>query len=270
MKRNFLLVIAFLIVANLFAQKGINTLIKTEKDFAAFSLTHGTKDAFLANMDSNSTVFDKNKPARGIDVWNARNKANGKLQWWPNHAEISGSNDFGYTTGPWSFSLPNTDSVIANGYYVTLWHLNKKGKWTFLVDLGISEVPDADFTTGIEKITVNKNAAADTASFIQTERDFISLVSKDVPSAYKKYLSATSFVDRNGKLPATIKDHQSLLIASTSASIEYTINGWFIAPSRDMACVYGSTTLSGKNDNYMRIWRHEKDGWKIALEVLHH
>jgi hypothetical protein len=270
MKRNFLLVVAFLIVANSFAQKGINALIKAEKDFAAFSLAHGTKDAFLANMDSSSIVFDKSKPARGIDVWIARNKANGKLQWWPNYAEIAASNDFGYTTGPWSFSLPNTDSIIANGYYITLWHLNNKGKWTFLVDLGIDDGPNADGSTGIKKITANKTGVTDTASFIQTEKDFINLVNKDVPSAYKKYLSATSFVDRNGKLPADIAEHQSLLIGATAASIEYTINGWFISSSRDIACVYGSTTLNGENDNYMRIWRHEKDGWKIALEVLHH
>jgi len=35
-----------------------------------------------------------------------------------------------------------------------------------------------------------------------------------------------------------------------------------------MAYIYGRTILNGKTENYQRIWRHEKDGWKIALEVL--
>jgi ketosteroid isomerase-like protein len=46
------------------------------------------------------------------------------------------------------------------------------------------------------------------------------------------------------------------------------INGSGIASSGDIGYVYGTTIIDGKTDNYLRIWRREKTGWKIAVEVL--
>ena len=37
----------------------------------------------------------------------------------------------------------------------------------------------------------------------------------------------------------------------------------------DLGYVYGTADINDKRDGYLRIWRREKDGWKIAVEVLH-
>jgi hypothetical protein len=44
--------------------------------------------------------------------------------------------------------------------------------------------------------------------------------------------------------------------------------GLKISPANDLAAVYGTFSHSDKEGNYLRIWRHEKNGWKIALEVI--
>ena len=269
--RTFFLYLGLLIGVNSFAQKGIDGLIQAEKNFAAYSVANGTKDAFLANMDSSSIVFDEYKPSSGIKVWTARKSSKAVLNWGPAYAEISVSNDFGYTTGPWTYRLPGTDSVIARGFFATLWHINKEGKWIFLVDLGVNKTPVANDKTTVQVAAAKTSVkTSDTADFIKVERDFIRLFNHDSSAAYSKYLSLNSLVNRNGYLPAVTAAEQKTLINSTSAAIQFTIDGWILSPGKDMACVYGSTMLNDKPDNYMRIWRHEKDGWKIALEILHH
>jgi ketosteroid isomerase-like protein len=58
------------------------------------------------------------------------------------------------------------------------------------------------------------------------------------------------------------------MIETTPSNIQFTITGSGIAPGGDLAYVYGNTDINNKAENYLRIWRKEKEGWKIALEVL--
>src|SRR5262245_17714124 len=107
------------------AQRPVDELINAERSFAAYSVANGTKDAFLKFLDSNGIIFEKGKAVNGIEAWTKRDKGPGILYWWPQVAEIAGSNDFGYTTGPWTFRQSATDTVIARGQYSTVWHKNK-------------------------------------------------------------------------------------------------------------------------------------------------
>src|SRR5882724_4477366 len=95
--------VLFLLVRSAIAQKGIENLIQAEKNFAAYSVGHSTKEAFLQFMDSNSIVFDKGKAVHGIELWEKKVKNSGVLNWWPLYAGISASGDLGYTTGPWTY-----------------------------------------------------------------------------------------------------------------------------------------------------------------------
>jgi hypothetical protein len=36
----------------------------------------------------------------------------------------------------------------------------------------------------------------------------------------------------------------------------------------DMAAIFGTIGAGDKSGSYLRIWRHEKYGWKIGLEVI--
>lgn len=248
----------------------IDKLIQAEKNFAAFSVANSTKEAFLEFLDSTGIVFANGKAVNGIEAWQKREKRPGVLNWQPQFAEISLSGDFGYTTGPWTFQ-PKTinDSVVARGQYTTVWHINKEGEWKFLVDLGSENTP-LNLTAGVKRITVHKENAklSNSSSLVNAENDFIKLSEQNKTAAYKKYLSGESILNRNKNLPGTIPAEKKMMIDSLSATVKYTMDGWGISSANDMGYVYGISKINGKADNYLRIWRKEKAGWKIAVEVL--
>lgn len=252
------------------AQQNIDSLIHAEESFAAYAVANGTKDAFLKFADSAGTVFDKGQPVNAIAWWSTKEKRPGILNWHPQFAEIAASNDFGYTTGPYTFQ-PKTihDSVVAKGQFTTVWHRNKNGEWKFLVDLGSGNLPAVD-SQQTKKITASKTAThpIDLLSLVKAEEAFIKACKKNTQAAYQKFLAQQSILNRNSQLPATRATEQSKTIEATPQHISFAIYHSGIAASGDLGFVYGSATLNEKNENYLRIWRREKDGWRIALEAL--
>ena len=94
------------------SQNNLVSLIRAEKDFAAYSVSHNTKAAFLKYLDSTGVVFENGNPVNGIEAWNKKEVRQGILNWHPQFAEISASGNLGYTTGPWTFQPKTiTDSV---------------------------------------------------------------------------------------------------------------------------------------------------------------
>ena len=251
------------------AQRNIDGLIRAEKNFAAYSVEHGTKDAFLKFLDSSGVIFEQGKAVNGMEAWNRKEKRPGILNWHPQFAEIALSNDFGYTTGPWTFQPKTiTDSVMARGQYFTIWHADENGVWKFLADLGVGNTPENLFTA-TKKIN-SKKVTADTVidSVLKAEENFFAAYHQNKAKAYRKFLSNKTILLRNGRLPAISVDDQLAVIKSTPLTIEYTITGSGIASSGDLAYVYGNTIINNKSENYLHIWRRENDGWKMALEVL--
>lgn len=247
-------------------------MTQAENDFAAFSVSHTTKDAFLANMDTGAIVFDHGKPVNGIQTWTVRKKGTGVLNWFPVDGYISQANDFGYTTGPWTFRPSAKDSVAATGYYVTIWRMNQEKKWKFLLDIGVDApayiAPPVDSVKTHTSISVQ--VVSDVTRDVESaEKLFISLFNRDGAAAYARYVDHSSILYRNGTPPATDEDKQKVLIENTPTSLQYTIDGWIMAPLGDLACVYGTIKQNDKTENYIRIWKHElTSGWKIILELL--
>src|SRR5258708_25344796 len=97
MRKIFLLTGIIFLYSITNAQRTIDGLINAEKSFAAYSVAHGTKDAFLKFADSAGIAFDQGKPVHAIETWNKREKRPGVLNWQPEYAEISASGDFGFT-----------------------------------------------------------------------------------------------------------------------------------------------------------------------------
>jgi ketosteroid isomerase-like protein len=272
MKKIITTIIYFLFGLSVIAQKGIDGLIQAEKNFAAYSVAHSTKEAFLQFSDSNSLMFDNGKAVKGIEFWMNKEKNSGVLNWWPQYAEISASGDFGYTTGPWTFQPSAKDTIVARGQYTTVWHINKNREWKFLADLGISNT-QADSAEDIIRINAAKQSEISKVTphifpIVAAENDFLELFAKNKSKAYKKYLSNESILNRNGYLPAVSGAGRHKFIKSTSSFDKYTMEGWGLSPVPDMGYTYGTTISNGKSENYLHIWRKEGSGWKIAVEVL--
>jgi len=247
------------------AQKGIDGLINAEKNFAAYSVVHGIKDAFLKFADSTGIVFDQEFPVNAIEIWNKRQNGSARLDWQPEYAEIARSNDFGYTTGP--YTVTQNDSVLARGEYVTIWQINKDGEWKFLLDLGVNNTPKL-LEIGLTKISAEKIQGNVSDDMLKAEQDFIASFKIDRNKAYEKYLSAKSILKRNNRYSETNKKAQRKIIDDDPLDSEFRAIGSGIASSGDIGYVYGTVVVGVKQFGYQRIWRHEKDGWKIALEVL--
>jgi hypothetical protein len=268
MRKFFLLTGIIFLCFITIAQRSIDGLINAEKSFAAYSVANGTKDAFLKFADSSGVIFvqEIEMPANAMEVWKKRENRPGKLDWRPEYAEIANSKDFGYTTGPYTFI--RNDSVLARGEYVTVWQINKDGEWKFLLDLGVTNTPKV-LSIALNKVSAGKiSGNASTDNIVKAEQQFISLFKIDRKKAYEKYLSGKSILKRNGEYSLTNKKLQKKIIADDPLDSEFKMVGSGIASSGDLGYIYGTVTVGVKQFGYQRIWRKEKNGWKIALEVL--
>jgi ketosteroid isomerase-like protein len=259
-----------LIVFTTNAQQGIDDLVRTEKSFAAFAVENGTRDAFLKFLDSTGVVFENGRAVNGIHYWGEKKKSPGILNWQPQFAEISASNDLGYTTGPWTYQKTSLkDSVLARGQYNTVWHKTKEGEWKFLVDIGNSYKTVNNFNeTDLILAEKNSQNPINLASLVKAEEAFIKALKNGKNQAYIKFLSQKSILNHPEMLPVTQKENRASAIASIPSDIQLGIIASGIATSGDLGYVYGTAISNGKTQNYLHVWRREKAGWKLALDVL--
>ena len=100
------------------------------------------------------------------------------------------------------------------------------------------------------------------------EEKFIQAYTAQGAKAYNSFLSSQSRINYSGFLPATTAEERKVLLDSLPANIKYTILGSGMSATKDLGYVYGSAVINDKQDGYLRIWRREKNGWQIAVEVL--
>ena len=265
MKQYLFLVLLFSSAVS--AQTGLDEMIAAEKNFAAYSVAHSTKEAFLQFIDTGAVMFEKGEPVNGFQLWTKKEKRPGVLRWRPRYAEIAASGDFGYTAGPWTFQpVTITDSIVANGYFFTVWKKNKDGVWKFILDVGTDAGPMLN-ETDVLKIIKEKGRNTE-ASLLDAENKFIRLYKTDTAKAYADFLSDKTVIakEKTGLLNSINQWRPTP--AAIPGKIEFTIQGKGIAPGGDLGYVYGNAVLNGKKETYLRIWRHELTGWKIALQMI--
>jgi ketosteroid isomerase-like protein len=270
--KNYSILFSLLISSVALAQKGIDGMVQSERNFAAYALLNGTKEAFIKYADSTGVIFNNGETINAHTFWSKREKRPGVLNWRPRFAEIANSGDFGYTTGPWTFHPQKiTDSIIAAGYFFTVWHLNKKGEWKFLVDIGTSNAPTDSSTTLDKRPILAVTKVNNNDSLVhKIENDFIDAYSKNPQQAYQMYLSDQCILSREQMAYATSAADKATIIASFTHPLKFIPLDAGIASSGDLGYLYGEAVYNGKKQNYLHIWRHERKGWKLALELIQH
>ncbi|GAA4735581.1 nuclear transport factor 2 family protein [Flavisolibacter ginsenosidimutans] len=266
-----------LVLLSLFstAQKPLaDEVLNAEKSFAAYSVAHGTKEAFLHFFDSSGVVFEKGKAVNGIETWNKKEAGTGVLNWHPVYGSMAASGDLGFTTGPWTFQQKSVDdSVVARGQYSTVWKKDKSGEWKFVVDLGINKTPafdDAAYQFSNEAVSF---VPGTWNNLLNREEKFIRQTSETDAAQrtklYEQFLSKkTFFLNRNGNLPVVVLNKLNSALQTLPQKIDYRIDGSGISAAGDLGYVYGTTIVKGKTENYLRIWRREGKEWKLVLETL--
>jgi ketosteroid isomerase-like protein len=246
-------------------------LIKAENAFEKSCLQLGIRDGFLAWVDPAGIEFNEKGPSNAKQLWLSYPAFEGIFSWAPSYAEMSISGDWGYTTGNYEHRPKSLqDSVDGTGQYTTVWHKNKSGEWKYLIDIGNKHNQVAPQQQAVTILTGKFKASryADSTGLADLERIFISSFEKDVSKAYRGFGSSHYILNLPGHQLVKGTDSAMILMRSFSSVPLYHVSGIFISPTRDMAAVYGTISNPVKTGSYLRIWRYEKDGWKIALEVI--
>lgn len=261
----------FLFIASLqaMAQKGIDGVINAEKSFAAYAIEHNTKEAFLHFLDSaDGLVFNEGKISNAFTVWSAATANTNKLIWEPAFAGVSNSGDLGFTTGPWQFKHSMQEAAVANGEYTTIWHLNEKGEWKFLVDIGVTFGQPAYKVSTIKQWKNDSAAAIDGRDAIEMDKTFITSYQTKHNDAYAEVLTDDAWLNVQGQYPITGKANIITALQQQNANQQFIPMGGGIASSNDLAYVYGIVRAGEKQENYMRIWQKTRTGNKLLLQVM--
>lgn len=253
-------------------------LVKAERDFSALSESTNTRDAFLANLDDSSLVFSKGQVQKGKEVWTAKKPNKALLTWQPDFVDVSGGADFGYTTGPWQFKKDRADAApMAYGEYNTVWIKNNMGIWKVFADMGVSHSmpsPAAALRSSSSRAVESTGNNSETEVNAIEQKLIKAINGKGNTAKLLPFLSDESRVIREGVLPLINKDSiRAFLNAIPPQSLTYSMVGLKLASAKDMALAYGTVKLSTTAPepllaNYMRVWKKEKDGWKLVLDVL--
>lgn len=265
--KNILLPVLLCTSITVIAQE-TNTLMQVvdaEKSFAAYARSSGIKEAFLKFLDDSARVFDKGRILNGKEVWSQRNTGSAELLWYPEFADVSASGDMGYTTGPAEYRVnKGSEKADHKGYFNSIWKKKDDGQWKVVLDMGTPS-PGSEYDEGkvdyltkqpsVKKIFGNKRE-----NIKEVEENF--LRNYDNGRAYEKFSSKTARYYRPG-----MKVMKGEYVSNDSLSFKYTIAGGEMASSGDLAYVYGYVTVSGKEGNYLRVWKKEMNDWKIVLDV---
>jgi hypothetical protein len=270
MKKYFSLLILICLSSHLSAQTS-RALVIAEKAFEKSCLDSGIRYGFLANVDKNGIEFTDKGPVNAKLYWRSLSAFEGVFSWSPSYSELSISGDWGYTTGNYEHR-PKTlkDPPDECGQYTTIWGKNNLGEWKYLMDIGnIHTCAPLEKNPAI--ITIGKYDAGQQGShekLSEKEKEFIVSFSHNIRDAYLKYGSSKYILNLGQYHPVTSRDSAVLLLSKIGSNLKYHPTGIKISPGKDMAAAYGTFESGGKTGSYVRIWRHEITGWKIALEVI--
>lgn len=262
---------AFLLFSgNLAAQTPFTQIVEAENRFENSCSQVGIKQGFLAHMDSTAIAFTRNGIVNARTYWESLPDFPGIYSWSPSFAEVSLAGDWGYSTGAVEFrDSSEHDNPSSYNQYTTVWHRNKKGEWKYLVDIGnshgevkIDRVAMEIKTTKIPVRNLSKQM------ILQQEKLFASSFKANAYEAMKKFYSRKYLLNITGSPLIAIPDSAISRLKPYSQNIQFEPVDVRISPAGDMAVISGYLYHLNIKKHYLRIWRNEPGGWKIALEVI--
>ena len=294
MKKTFaLLMLICVTVAAALAQKQAkvesdwNTLVASERAFAAASKAKGMREAFLAYLADDSVLF-RPTPVEGKKVWLNRKDASGILTWEPSLAEVARSGDFGYTTGPWEFREKSLEETpVAYGYFVSVWKKQPDGAWKVAIDIGTSNPAPTSPDAAIVPPPTNGKAAKKNASKINLEAERAALLDADKKfaaastargtlDAYRAQVAEDVRLYRQNNFPVVGREPALAALNSKPGVFNWQPTNADLARSADLGYTYGTydfksaasdAAAPAERGGYLRIWRRHGNAWKIVCDV---
>jgi ketosteroid isomerase-like protein len=267
----FLLVIAQLVIAQDFSPQ-LQSMVNAENSFARLSKEKNMRDAFLANLTDSTILYTKDGPRKGKQIWIDRAPGNNLLFWWPLFVGISAGNDLGFSTGPWQWSESKESQPVAHGYFVSVWK-KVDGEWKLATDSG-SSMPGPEPSEGklhSSNPTINQGVNKNILQHIMTVD---AQYNKQVKLSEAAFKSEAFSGDAMLKYPRSFPDYYPFESNTNISKPDFQSHGGEVSRSNDLAYVYGRVYATMENNgakgqvNFLRVWKYEKDGWKIVIEVI--
>jgi ketosteroid isomerase-like protein len=254
------------------------SLWKAELSFAQMSVEKGVRDAFLACLGEDATVFDPG-PTNGRKLWEKRPPSTSQLRWHPIFADVARAGDLGYTTGPWEYRKDPDDAKASSyGQFVSIWKRQKDDSWKVVLDIGVDTPAPAGVTDTWQ--LPSPTPAMEEPRDLKTSRRALGAAEESFAKAARKDAGAALIRDahndirvfRSGKLPAVGRDAARLMLDYDHGKMKSEKLGGAFSRSGDLGFSYGKYSterLDGTEHGYfVTIWRQVVGGdWRIAVDV---
>jgi ketosteroid isomerase-like protein len=239
----------FLLFASLCVASDLQSLLQTERDFAAASIKMGMREAFLAFLADDSVLFRPDE-VPGKEWMENHPPRGGILTWEPSLAEAA--SDLGYTSGPWEFREKSLqDKPVAYGYFVTLWKKQSDGKWKVVLDTGTTNpTPTAPATLSLPPTNAAKTPGEEPLK-VDT-----ALCNKSKNAA--DLLADSVIVFRDDAVPVIGKE-----AAAAAMNQSCTPEKGFSSSDGLLGYTYGKY----EKGSYVRIWKNIAGSWKLLIDV---
>lgn len=247
------------------------TLAAAESAFAAQSVREGMRAAFLAWLAPDATLF-RDGPVNGPATIAAKPDPPIVLDWRPVFVETAASGDLGLSTGPWTMtSRKDPAAAPRHGQFVSVWKREPGGPWRVRVDLGISHPGPALAQAPLEARTTPAAGPRAADSIADAEREFSGRAREaGDTAAYAASVSPSVRVYREGSAPSLGRAAALEALAAKSSRSLWTLESHEAGASGEFGYAIGryGPAEGVTAGHYVRIWRRESGGWRIALDVV--
>ncbi len=261
---------------------GLESMVETERTFAARALVIGWKDAFLEYFSDAAVGFDEEGVGYAKDQIrkNPDPPKDFQLLWEPRYGDVAGSGELGYLTGPSQRIVPSRNNgQPRHGVYASIWKRQRDEKFRVVMDVGIPTPQAAVFPAGFTRASHTNRFTGDfddrTPPLSAADGIMNSALRSSQVRAYRGRLAPGARFHRPNVLPLT--GETSILNwlagqpafamadsrfaeASRSGDLGYSWGNYLVAARRGSASQIGF---------YVRVWARERTGqWKVVLDVL--
>jgi ketosteroid isomerase-like protein len=247
-------------------------LAAAESAFAAQSVREGMRAAFLAWLAPDATLY-RGGPVNGPAAIAANPDPPIVLDWRPAFVEVAASGELGLSTGPWKItSRVDPGAPPRFGQFVSVWKRAPQGEWRVHVDLGIAHadpaLAEAPLRANVTPAVANGDPAATIAA---AEADFAQRAGNaGNAAAYAHWLSTGTRLYREGRAPFLGRQAALASPAASDDRLAWTVERHETSRSGDLGYAMGRYGVAGgpPAGHFVRVWRREATGWRIALDVV--
>jgi ketosteroid isomerase-like protein len=262
--------------------RSLETMVQTERAFAARALVVGWKKAFLEYFSDSAVGFDEGGVGYAKDQISKNPDPPKDLQllWDPRYGDIAGSGDLGYLTGPSRTILPSRNKgQPRHAVYASVWKRQRNGTFKVVMDVGVPTPRAAPFPAEFTRAPHSNRFTGDyndrTPPLSAAEGIMNSALRSSQVRAYRGRLAPGARLHRPNVLPLTGDANVLGWLASQPAYAMADTRFAEASRSGDLGYSWGNYVLAarrgstGQTGFYVRVWVREQTGqWKVALDVL--